>query len=364
MRRYCFLLLMFFTLRLTAQPADTVRISLNAIAGLQYDQVRFAVKPGAIVKIVLTNRDEMNHNLVFTRPEKRIEVVEAAIAMGNQGPSQNYVPNSSEVLAFIPLLEPGKTDSVIMKVPGKTGIYPYVCTFPGHGFAMYGAMYVTYGNLPSAADDPNIPLARRKDAPETASHDHMAPSGHPYQPSPPFFYRVLMPDAGPAAIAVSLPQELSYCWDAGTCRLRYAWSGGFLDMNDYWNIKGELSARILGTIFYRDKTTFPLRTGTPDHIPVVEFKGYQLIRQYPEFHYLLDGMDVYELIQPKTDGSGLVRIFRIPSAQQSVWFVHGLEDGVAYESSVGKWNGEKLLLSPTDAKKIVITMTKAEGQKP
>lgn len=355
---------MFFALRISGQPADTVRISINAIAGLQYDQVRFAVKPGAIVKIVLTNRDEMNHNLVFTRPEKRIEVVEAAIAMGNQGPSRHYVPQSPEVLAFVPLLEPGKKDSLVFKVPGKTGIYPYVCTFPGHGFAMYGAMYVTYGNLPPIGDDPNIPISRRKDMAENTGHDHNTPSGHPYQPAPPFLYRVLMPDAGPAAIAVSLPQQLSYCWDAGVCRLRYAWKGAFVEMNDYWKIKGEPHARILGTVFYRDLTAFPLRIGTPDHIPTVKFKGYQLIRQYPEFHYLLDGMDVYELIQPKADGSGLVRTFRFPAASMPIWFVYGLEDGVTYESSVGKWAGEKLILSPAEAKKFVITMTQAEGQKP
>ena len=64
-------------------------------------------------------------------------------------------------------------------------------------------------------------------------------SMHPYRPVPPYVYRILMPDAGPAAIAVSLPQKLSYCWDAGACRLRYAWQGDFIDPIDYWDKKGE-----------------------------------------------------------------------------------------------------------------------------
>jgi hypothetical protein len=40
------------------------------MAGLQYDQVRFSVKPGAKVKITLTNADEMSHNMVnHLKPE-------------------------------------------------------------------------------------------------------------------------------------------------------------------------------------------------------------------------------------------------------------------------------------------------------
>jgi hypothetical protein len=42
-------------------------------------------------------------------------------------------------------------------------------------------------------------------------------------------YRMFMPGASPAAIAVALPGQDSLCWDAGQCRFRYAWSGGFVD---------------------------------------------------------------------------------------------------------------------------------------
>ena len=40
---------------------------------------------------------------------------------------------------------------------------------------------------------------------------------------------IKMPDASPASIAVALDDTNSLCWDAGTCRLRYAWTGGFID---------------------------------------------------------------------------------------------------------------------------------------
>src|SRR5687767_5561030 len=41
--------------------------------------------------------------------------------------------------------------------------------------------------------------------------------------------RIFMPDASPAAIAVALPGDLSFCFDASECRLRYVWKGGFID---------------------------------------------------------------------------------------------------------------------------------------
>lgn len=343
-------------------PVDTVLISLQAISGMQYDPVRFTVPPGSYLKVVLSNRDEMNHNVVFTRPGKRQEIVDAALKLGQEGPRRNYLPDSPQILAAIRVLQPSQTDSVLFRVPRKTGVYPYVCTFPGHGLIMYGAMHVTNGIMPPIANDVHVPPSRRTSDTEEAAA-YTTDSGHPYQPVPPYLYRVLMPNAGPAAIAVSLPHHLSYCWDAGACRLRYAWTGGFLDLTDYWTVKGELHGKMLGTVFYRDKSAYPLRVGEPDHIPIVDFKGYRLVRQYPEFHYVIDGMEVFELIHPKQDGSGLIRTFRIPQANQSIWFVHDPQDGVSYKSSVGKWKNGRLELTSDEAKEYTITMTKTEGAK-
>lgn len=352
------------TIQLSGQaPEDTViTISLKAIAGLQYDLVRFSVKPGANVKVILTNSDDMEHNLVFTKPGTRLEIVDAAQALGPDGPASNYIPASSNILWFIPVLPPGQSDSLLFKAPRKTGVYPYVCTFPGHGIIMYGAMHVTNGVMPQIVEDPNVPPGRRKDD-LTGNSDQGKPrsSGHPYELVPPFLYRVLLPDAGPAAIAVSLPNKLSYCWDAGACRLRYAWSGDFLDLTDYWAIKGELFGKILGTVFYRDKTEYPLRIREPANIPAVDFKGYSLVEQYPEFHYSIDGMEVFELIHPKEDGSGLLRTFRIPGAGQTIWFVTDPHDGAIYESTAGQWEDGRLRISPDEAKAFTITMTRTEG---
>jgi plastocyanin len=353
-----------------SHPEDSVTtVLLNAIPGLQYDVVRFKVKPGARVKVILTNKDDMSHNLVFTKPGARLPVVNAALKLEEKGPMMNYIPGSADVLWSIPILSPGQVKSIAFTAPKSQGAYPYVCTFPGHGFVMYGVMYVTTDDhLPGIENDLNIPPTRRegKSAETTGKkedhtlHSAKTKSPHPYEPTDPYLYRVYMEDASPAAIAVNLPHELSYCWDAGTCQLRYAWQGGFVDNTVVW--KGQHKnavAKIMGTIFFREMTTHPLRIGSPEKIPVVTYKGYQLINRYPEFHYTLDGIDVYELIQSKADGQGLVRRFRIPGVTKPVCLYVHSQEGIEYETLLGKWEKNKLMLSSSEAREFTIVITKS-----
>ena len=184
---------------------------------------------------------------------------------------------------------------------------------------------------------------------------------HPYQPVLPNFYRVYIEGASPAAIVVGLPKDISYCWDAGTCHLRFAWQGGFVDNSELWKGKGDVSAKIVGTVFFKDKSDFPLRVGKPEKLPEVNYKGFKLINRYPEFNYTLDGTEVFELILPKEDGTGLVRTFKIPDARKNIWFSFIPEDGVLYEVSAGKWEGGRLKLTPKQAREFTITMTKKKG---
>lgn len=350
-----------FMTQAKAHSSNDTTIKINAIGGLQYDVVRFKVKPGAKVKIILANTDDMSHNLVITQPGSRLKVVNAALALGNDGAKMNYIPKTKEVLWSMPILAPGETKSITFTAPAKEGVYPYVCTYPGHGFVMYGAMYVTVKDMPALKDDPDIPPERKNDLSknDNAHQHHPAQEiAHSYSEVPPYLYRIFIPDASPAAIAVNLPHNLSYCWDAGTCRLRYAWQGGFLDNTDIWKGHHDSYGKILGTIFFRDKTAFPLQTDEPGNIPTVQFKGYQLIKRYPEFHYTIDGIEVYELIKEKKDGTGLTRTFRIPQTNRIIWFIVDADDGVTYQSSSGKWINGQLKLLPGEAKQFTITMTK------
>lgn len=351
------------------REVPVTRITLKAVAGLQYDLVRIRIRPGSKVELVLRNDDDMSHNLVITKPGTRIEVVNAAMKLEEKGPAMNFIPNTPDVLWSIPVLAPGEEKSVVFTAPDKPGVYPYVCTFPGHGFSMYGALYVTLDeNLPDLKTDPNIPEPRRHSsgsesankAKEDNSHVEHAITAHPYALKPPYLYRVYMEDASPAAIAVHLPQGLSYCWDAATCELRYAWEGGFIDNTGVWKGKPNAVAKILGDVFFRIKSRHPLRTGNGEAVPLVAYKGYRLLDRYPEFHYTLNGLDVYELIKPSETGDGLIRTFRIPEATGDIVFYMHPEDGVRYKFSTGEETKNRILISGGRARQFTVIMTKKE----
>ncbi len=340
------------------QKQDTLTtISINAVGGLKFDKVRFQVKPGAKVKLVLANRDDMLHNLVITEPGARVAVANAALELGDKGADMHYVPATSKVLWSTKLIGPGETTSLSFTAPEKEGIYPYVCTYPGHGLVMFGAMYVTNGAMPPQESDPNIPS-------DNVQHgDHASHSSKPLPPyteEPPFLYRIFVPEASPTAIAVSLPRNISYCWDAATCHLRYAWEGGFLDNTEIWKGHFQAYAKIAGTIFYRSKARFPLHPDRPGNIPTVQFKGYSLIDRYPEFHYTINGIDVYELLKENEDGSGLSRTFRIPKSDRIIWFVGTADDGVGYTSSAGEPVDGTLEFPAGENIRFTITMTRKE----
>ncbi len=173
-RTYIKLTLLFFisqTIWTTAiaqknNTKSTVKVVMSAVDGLQYDLVRFKVRPGAKVKIILTNKSKEEHNLIVTASGARQSIVNAALRLGPKGKAMNYIPEKSEVLWTIRLLSPGEKDSVTFVAPKQPGVYPYVCTVPGHGSVMYGALYVqSHGNMPEIGTDVNIPLIRRKKGP-------------------------------------------------------------------------------------------------------------------------------------------------------------------------------------------------------
>jgi len=362
-----FLLTFLSIVQLFAQPeTDTVRtIKIDVLVGLQYDLVRFSVKPGEKLKLILSNSDDMSHNLLITKPGARLEVVNQAINLGQNGPGMDYIPKSSSILWAIPVVNPNQSRTLSFTAPNQAGVYPYVCTLPGHGMIMFGAMYVSYdGQMPEIKDDLNIPPNRRTDdqlsqskhQPNKGHHDVNINPLHPYTPVSPYFYRVFIEGSSPAAIAVSLSTDLSYCWDAGTCKLRFAWKGGFLDNSELWKGKGDASAKVVGNVFFRDKTQFPLTINADNLNPIIDYKGYKLINRYPEFHYTVNGTDVYELIVPNVDGSGLIRTFRIPNVKTTVYFNTDPFDGVSYSASVGFWEGNRLKLNPMEAKEFSMTM--------
>jgi azurin len=333
-----------FIVTLTVTIAKAQSITIKALTGLKYDVTTFNVKPGADVTITLNNVSDMAHNLLVTKPGAREDVVKAALQLGGKGPEMNFTPQTDDVLWSIPIISPGQTASIKFKAPRAKGVYPYVCTYPGHGFVMFGEMHVT--------DADNIPAA-------TPTTDTVVKTGpHPYELVPPYLYHVFVDGASPAAVAVHLPKKLSYCWDMTTCSLRFAWSGDFIDMTDLWKGHFDASAKVSGEIFFRNNEDFPLRNDDASGKPVVKYKGYRLINRYPEFHYTVNGTDVYELIKPKEDGYGLVCEFRLPNVHGNVWLINNAQNNsLSYEHSAGKQEKNMLKLSASEAKDFSITIT-------
>ena len=90
-----------------SQPRE---IHIKAVGGLQFDKVRFKARPGEQLRIILTNTDDMDHNMLFTKPGRREAVVEAATNLTDQGPDLQFVPNTPDVLWASSVIGPGEAD--------------------------------------------------------------------------------------------------------------------------------------------------------------------------------------------------------------------------------------------------------------
>ena len=131
----------------------------------------------------------------------------------------------------------------------------------------------------------------------------------------PQIQRIFLPEASPAAIAVALPGDLSFCFDAGECRLRYVWKGGFIVGTPYWKANGSSLAKLDGEVVYREPEFPVTATGEAKH-PEVKFLGYRVGKDgIPAFRYTRDGVAWQETILPLPDGSGIERRFETTAAK-------------------------------------------------
>ncbi len=115
-----------------------------------FSQKKFAVTPGQAVKIVFSNPDATDHNLVIVQPGALAEVGIAANEMAKdpRNASSDFIPREKKnlIVQSTPMIGPTRSKMVHVmrfKAPQKPGVYPYVCTFPGHWVVMNGVMIVT-----------------------------------------------------------------------------------------------------------------------------------------------------------------------------------------------------------------------------
>ena len=218
--------------------------------------------------------------------------------------------------------------------------------------------------------------------------------------SEPIVYRTFMPGASPAAFAVALPGNHYYCWDAGECRLRYAWTkGGFIRGNQvHWSSNGKPVAKFNGLPYYRARSSklkaedykhlaetgrnspfydtteavdFPIMIEGVDASP--KYKGYRLVQGYPEFIYKVGDYEIRELIRTSKNNLGITRKFFV-SPRVPIVFKLTLDEGASYSSSAGKISKEGTLkLTAKQAMEFDLTIieknpttpvtTKTEGPK-
>ena len=58
------------------------------------------------------------------------------------GLSKGFIPPSEKILHHTKLLDQGTSETLRFTAPTEPGVYPYLCTFPGHWILMKGEMIV------------------------------------------------------------------------------------------------------------------------------------------------------------------------------------------------------------------------------
>jgi azurin len=327
------------------KPNATVKMLMRD--GLRFDPPRFSAEPGQKLVIELENEDSshQSHNFLLIRPGKLKEIVESAMALGEKGPAQSFVPQSSDILAHSTVLDPEKQSRISVDLPSEPGVYPYVCTMPGHGMVMYGALYLGV-TLPAIDKDPNIP--------PTAVQALLPGGGRR-----PFIQRMFLPNAGPAAIAVSLPGKQNFCWDAGECRLRYVWSGAGVDPSEHWRGNGKDLAKVPTSPWWSAPIgDFPFRFGSASaSAPKVKFLGYRVEAGVPEFHFKVGDVEVFEKVTAD-DARGVIELhYKVHQSNQAVFYRAADAEGGKWASPVGLFNGGVLELTPAQAAQFSVTLT-------
>jgi hypothetical protein len=147
------------------------------------------------------------------------------------------------------------------------------------------------------------------------------------------------------AICVGLPNGISYCFDAETCRLAYVWSGGFLDMAPHWENQSGFPTPPVGETFYLPSKQEGLRIAELDPV----FHGYEMVEGIPRFEFSI-GETTFHLRIDSPSPEQLRQTYVIAKGDGPVEFIGPSEDaGVSVKASGGEWVGNRLTV-PAEGK--------------
>jgi putative heme-binding domain-containing protein len=128
-----------------AKPMEGARaITVEARDNLQFSTRRFEAKPSERLALKFVNPDVVPHNWALIQPGTLESVGDMTNKLiGNPDAYlQQYVPQSDSVICFTDIVEPGSESTIYFVAPATPGIYPYLCTFPGHWMVMNGELVI------------------------------------------------------------------------------------------------------------------------------------------------------------------------------------------------------------------------------
>ncbi len=165
---------------LPAEQAKPVRATLRELGvrvirigtifeRMAYDKELVVIQAGKPVEFVLDNSDLMPHNFVLTQPGamEEIGLLSEQLAQQPAHAARHFVPPSDKILLASKLMLPRESQKLSFTAPMQPGVYPYVCTYPGHWRRMYGALYVV-SDLDAYDADPEGYVAVSKIAAQDA----------------------------------------------------------------------------------------------------------------------------------------------------------------------------------------------------
>ena len=127
-----------------AVPGTDITLTCDKVK-LEFDITEFDAEAGKPVRLTLINPQEATqpHNVVFLKPGMTMRVgMDVNRSMSDPEFLKNPIPESPHILAHSGLLKPGASETFEFTAPEDPGVYPFICTFPGHWGVMKGEMTV------------------------------------------------------------------------------------------------------------------------------------------------------------------------------------------------------------------------------
>lgn len=177
-----------------------------------------------------------------------------------------------------------------------------------------------------------------------------------------------LPDTSSRSMAVGLPVNISYVFDAENCAVRYGWWGAFLDVGPdrgFGTGRGGGGCKPLGDLFTVGSTgKCPLTIG--DAEPVLRFNGYRRTHGHhggPTFMFNLNGVDVEQSVAALDGKLGLQYTFTFARTPDAPVKFSVKPDGLDLASSAGAFDANGVLtVAPAAAHSFTVTLTCKEAK--